>query len=96
MSDQDVNKLKDGESRSILPFVDGLKLGLKGKMASRYSSAAADSEEQVHLMNEEDESLSSSPSPLNRKSLVIFFGITTVAAAIVICTVMVTLYSGKR
>ncbi|XP_078344654.1 dipeptidyl peptidase 4-like isoform X2 [Oculina patagonica] len=65
-------------------------------MASRYSSAAADSEEQVHLMNDEDESLSSpSPSPLNRKSLVIFFGITTVAAAIVICTVMVTIYSGK-
>ena len=65
-------------------------------MATHYSSGKGDSEEQVHLMNE-DESLSSpSPSPVNRKSLVIFFGISAVAAAIVICTVMVTLYSGKR
>lgn len=64
-------------------------------MTSRYSSGAPGSEEQVHLMDE-DEGLSPTPSPLNRKSLVIFFGVTAVAAAIVICTVMVTIYSGKR
>lgn len=66
-------------------------------MATRYSSGATGTEEQVHLMDE-DETLSSSdssPSRLNRKSLVIFFGVTVVAAAIVISTVMVTFYSGK-
>lgn len=65
-------------------------------MATRYSAGAAGSEEQVHLMNEDESLPSKSPSPVNRKSLVIFFGISAVAAAIVICTVMVTLYSGKR
>lgn len=83
------------KSRAILPFVNGSKLVLQGEMASRYTSVGAGAEEEVHLMNE-DESLSSSPSPVNRKSLVIFFGVTAVAAAIVICTVMVTVYSGKR
>lgn len=68
-------------------------------MASRYSSDATGKEEQVHLMNE-DETLASSdssPSPLrlNRRSLVIFFGVTVVASAIVISTVMVAVYSGK-
>ena len=66
-------------------------------MASHYSSGATDKEEQVHLMNE-DETLAprdSSASPLNRRSLVIFFGVTVVASAIVISTVMVAVYSGK-
>ena len=66
-------------------------------MASRYSSGATGKEENVHLMND-DETLPSSdpsPSPLNRRSLVIFFGVTVVASAIVISTVMVAVYSGK-
>jgi len=66
-------------------------------MASRYSSGATGKEEQVHLMDEDEilESSDSSPSRLNRRSLVIFFGVTVVAAAIVISTVMVAVYSGK-
>lgn len=66
-------------------------------MASRYSSGATDKEEQVHLMDEDEilPSSDSSPSRLNRRSLVIFFGVTVVAAAIVISTVMVAVYSGK-
>ena len=66
-------------------------------MASRYSSGATGKEEQVHLMDEDETlpSSDSSPSPLNRRSLVIFFGVTVVAAAIVISTVMVAAYSGK-
>lgn len=64
-------------------------------MASRYSSGGVESSEQVHLMNEDEEKLTSSSSRLNRKGLVIFFGVTVVATAIVVCTVMVTLYSGK-
>ena len=69
-------------------------------MASRYSSRATGKEEQVHLMDEDEETIGSSdssPSPvrLNRRSLVIFFGVTVVASAMVISTVMVALYSGK-
>lgn len=66
-------------------------------MASRYSSGATGKEEQVHLMDEDEilPSSDSSPSRLNRRSLVIFFGVTVVAAAIVISTVMVAVYSGK-
>lgn len=53
--------------------------------------------EKVQLMNEDQtKKTSSSPARLNRKSLVIFFGVTVLAAAIVICTVMATLYSGKK
>lgn len=68
-------------------------------MASRYSAAGADSSEQVRLMNDEEEpeeGISSSTSRLNRNSLGIFFGITGLAIGIVVCTVMLTLYSGKR
>jgi len=66
-------------------------------MASRYSSGATGKEEQVHLMDEDEilPSSDSSPSRLNRRSSVIFFGVTVVAAAIVISTVMVAVYSGK-
>lgn len=66
-------------------------------MASRYSSGATGKEEQVNLMDEDEilPSSDSSPLRLNRRSLVIFFGVTVVAAAIVISTVMVAVYSGK-
>lgn len=68
-------------------------------MASRYSSGATSKEEQVHLMDEDEilpsKSSDSSTLRLNRRSLVIFFGVTVVAAAIVISTVMVAVYSGK-
>ena len=64
-------------------------------MASRYSAGAQDSSEEVHLMNE-DEKVTSSPSRLNRKSLVVFFGVIVAAAAIVTAAVMLTLYSGKK
>ena len=81
------------------------KTGIKGRenlqkyreMTTHYSNASGGSEEQVHLMNDEEhESESPQSSRLNRKSLVIFFGITAVAVAIVVGTVMVSLYSGKR
>nr|XP_058945915.1 dipeptidyl peptidase 4-like [Pocillopora verrucosa] len=65
-------------------------------MTTHYSNASGGSEEQVHLMNDEEhESESPQSSRLNRKSLVIFFGITAVAVALVVGTVMVSLYSGK-
>lgn len=64
-------------------------------MASHYSAGRDDSSEKVHLMNEDD-SPSSSPSRVNRKSLVIFFGVTVVAVAFVISAVIVSIYSGKR
>ena len=64
-------------------------------MAAQYSMAADGPEEEMQLMNEEEPKNLSS-SRLNRTSLVIFFGVAVVAAAIVIGTVMITLYSGKR
>ena len=69
-------------------------------MASRYSSGASGKEEKVHLMDDDQalpssDSSQSRPSPLNRRSLVIFFGVTVVASAIVISTVMIAFYSGK-
>ena len=65
------------------------------EMATRYSASKGDSSEELHLMNEE-EKITSGTSRLNKKSLVIFFGVTVVAAAIVVSTVMMTLYSGKE
>lgn len=65
-------------------------------MAAHYSMGDDEPSEKVQLMNEDQtKKTSSSPARLNRKSLVIFFGVTVLAAAIVICTVMATLYSGK-
>ncbi|XP_022795852.1 prolyl endopeptidase FAP-like [Stylophora pistillata] len=65
-------------------------------MTTRYSTVSGGSDEQVHLMNDEEyKSPDPQSSRLNRKSLVIFFGITVVAVALVIGTVMVSLYSGK-
>ena len=64
-------------------------------MASHYSASRDDSSEKVSLMNEDD-SPSSSPTRVNRKSLVILFGVTVVAVAFVISAVVVSIYSGKR
>ncbi|KAM7448243.1 hypothetical protein ABFA07_003655 [Porites harrisoni] len=63
-------------------------------MASHYSASRDDSSEKVSLMNEDD-SPSSSPTRVNRKSLVILFGVTVVAVAFVISAVIVSIYSGK-
>ena len=65
-------------------------------MASHYSAGRDDSSEKVHLTNEDEgDSPSSSPTRVNRKSLVIFFGVIVVAVAIVIAAVIVSIYSGK-
>lgn len=65
-------------------------------MVTHYSAAGADSSEQVRLMKDEEEETNSSTSHLNRKSLGIFLGITGLAIAVMVCTVMLTLYSGKK
>ena len=66
-------------------------------MATHYSVAGADSSEQVRLIkDEEEETNSTSTSRLNRKSLGIFLGITGLAIAIMVCTLMLTLFSGKK
>ncbi|KAK2552559.1 Prolyl endopeptidase FAP [Acropora cervicornis] len=64
-------------------------------MATQYSVAGADSSEQVRLIKDEEEETNSTTSRLNRKSLGIFLGITGLAIAIIVCTVLLTLYSGK-
>lgn len=64
-------------------------------MATHYSVAGADSSEQVRLIKDEEEETNSTTSRLNRKSLGIFLGVTGLAIAIMVCTVMLTLYSGK-
>lgn len=65
-------------------------------MATHYSVAGADSSEQVRLIKDEEEETNSTTSRLNRKSLGIFLGVTGLAIAIMVCTVMLTLYSGKK
>ena len=65
-------------------------------MVTHYSAAGADSSEQVRLMKDEEEETNSSTSRLNRKSLGIFLGITGLAIAVMVCTVMLTLCSGKK
>ena len=65
-------------------------------MASHYSAGRDDSSEKVSLMSEDDSPPSSSPTRVNRKSLVILFGVTVVAVAFVISAVIVSIYSGKR
>lgn len=67
-------------------------------MATHYSVAGADASEQVRLIKDEEdpEETNSTTSRLNRKSLGIFLGITGLAIAIMVCTLMLTLFSGKK
>lgn len=67
-------------------------------MATHYSVAGTDSREQVRLIKDEEEETNSTTSrlKLNRKSLGIFLGITGLAIAIMVCTLMLTLFSGKK
>ena len=71
-------------------MADGTEHLLKDQdMTNRYSAS------DKQALTSRGEESSPQPPRLNRKALVVFFGVTIVALVIVICTVTISIYSGK-